>query len=156
MDFMVTNQKSKMKIKNLIIIEDEPFEIHEIITALNLALFKRKKKTYESSSKLENELISKGLKIEKFSTNKEILKKFKKAIPANTVIILDGNLKDGTTDELFKLFSAESKKLTLVRSADYRFCERARQNDFKNFVGKSIISDENCLNLGKNILELMK
>lgn len=82
-----------------------------------------------------------GFEVRTCSTNAAVREEFSRDIPGDAIFILDGNLGNETTADLFPLFTDHMKKRTIVHSADRSFRERAGREGFDRFAEKNKISE---------------
>lgn len=82
-----------------------------------------------------------GFDLRVCSTNAALREEFSRGIPEDAIFILDGNLGNETTADLFPLFSDHMKERTIVHSADASFRELARLEGFKQFAEKNRLAE---------------
>jgi hypothetical protein len=102
---------------------------------------------------MRQRLVDNGFAFEEFWANKDVLKQYPDGLPENTVIVLDGDLADGSSKQIFPLFSDSSKALTIVHTASLDFPSQASENGFSNFVHKHW-GEEYQNELGDTILQM--
>lgn len=143
--------------RNLIIIEDHYLIRLQIIGCLGAIYFNEEDRTHneEWCLKMMQRIEGAGFNVEEFYSNKQVVTKYPDRLPQETVIILDGDLSDGSSEKIFNLFSEKAKELTLVHTASWNFPEQASKAGFSNFLSKNIGEDYRR-KLGETILKMCK
>ncbi len=160
--------------KKVLIIEDEKFQVQGIIVGLGLlkepltrkeaVALNPKQKHKIKKTNLRNWFSQEDLykrSIEKFKPqvlfqNVSNLKDAEKICKKTQfdVVVLDGNLTDGSTEKLFSLF--ENKDIVLPHSSMMSFLEKAKKFGFKNTFYKGPILEDEKYPLINKIFELIK